>query len=118
MLRMRSYLLLFQRRTNEKEHPWNAEEEKKELLSLIVEYNDADKVVHKFFECKNFWVECNENFERLSNKVLIRTCPCGIVFKTYDPKKVYHSNSCRASYVREKIWNHDSPKKETKAKEA
>jgi hypothetical protein len=41
-----------------------------------------------------------ENFERLSNKVLIRTCPCGIVFKTYDPKKVYHSNSCRASCVR------------------
>jgi hypothetical protein len=59
-----------------------------------------------------------ENFERLSNEVLIRTCPCGIVFKTYDSKKVYHSNSCRASYVREKIWSHDSPKKGTKAKEA
>jgi hypothetical protein len=43
-----------------------------------------------------------ENFERLSNEVLIRTCPCGIVFKAYDPKKVYHSNSCRASYVRER----------------
>jgi hypothetical protein len=43
-----------------------------------------------------------ENFERLSNKVLIRTCPCGIVFKTYDLKKVYHSNSCRASYVKKR----------------
>jgi len=43
-----------------------------------------------------------ENFERLSNKVLIRTCPCGIVFETYDPKKVYHSNKCGASYVRKR----------------
>jgi len=43
-----------------------------------------------------------ENFERLSNKVLVRTCPCGIVFKTYDLKKVYHSNSCRASYVKKR----------------
>jgi hypothetical protein len=43
-----------------------------------------------------------ENFERLSNKVLIRTCPCGIVFKTYDPKKMYHANSCRAIYVRKR----------------
>ena len=43
-----------------------------------------------------------ENFGRLSNEVLIRTCPCGIVFKTYDPKKVYHANSCRASYVRKR----------------
>jgi hypothetical protein len=41
-----------------------------------------------------------ENFGRLSNEVLIRTCSCGIVFKTYDPKKVYHSNNCRAIYVR------------------
>ncbi len=40
-----------------------------------------------------------ENFERLSNKILIRTCYCGIVFKTYDPKKVYHSNKCRIMYV-------------------
>ena len=44
-----------------------------------------------------------ENFERLSNKVLIRTCPCGIVFKTYDPKKVYHSNKCRTNYVRKRF---------------
>ena len=43
-----------------------------------------------------------ENFERLSNVVLIRTCPCGIVFETYDLKKVYHSNSCRVSCVRER----------------
>jgi len=43
-----------------------------------------------------------ENFERLSNKVLIRTCLCGIVFKTYDLKKVYHSNSCKASYVKKR----------------
>jgi hypothetical protein len=41
-----------------------------------------------------------ENFERLSNKVLIRTCPCGVVFRTYDPRKVYHANSCRIIYVR------------------
>ena len=43
-----------------------------------------------------------ENFERLSSVVLIRTCHCGIVFKTYDPKKVYHSNKCRTSYVRKR----------------
>ena len=43
-----------------------------------------------------------ENFERLSNVVLIRTCPCGIVFKTYDPKKMYHSNKCGASYLKKK----------------
>jgi len=43
-----------------------------------------------------------ENFERLSYKVLIRTCPCGIVFETYDPKKVYHTSSCRASCVRKR----------------
>jgi hypothetical protein len=43
-----------------------------------------------------------ENFGRLSNKVLVRTCPCGIVFETYDPKKLYHSNKCGASYVRER----------------
>jgi len=45
------------RRTNEKEHPWNTEEEKKELLSLIVEYNDVDKAILKFLECKYCWVE-------------------------------------------------------------
>ena len=43
-----------------------------------------------------------ENFERLSNKVLIRTCHCGIVFKTYDPKKMYHANKCRSSYVKKR----------------
>ncbi len=43
-----------------------------------------------------------ENSERLSNEVLIRTCPCGIVFETYDPKKVDHSNKCGASYVRKR----------------
>jgi len=43
-----------------------------------------------------------ENFERLSNEVLIRTCSCGIVFKTYDPEKVYHSNKCRTSYYRKR----------------
>jgi len=43
-----------------------------------------------------------ENSERLSNKVLIRTCPCGIVFETYYPKKVHHSNKCGASYVRKR----------------
>ncbi len=44
-----------------------------------------------------------ENFERLSSKVLVRTCHCGIVFETYDPKKVYHANSCRANYVRKNM---------------
>ncbi len=39
------------------EHPLNTEEGKKELLSLIVEYNDVDKAIHKFLECKNCWVE-------------------------------------------------------------
>jgi hypothetical protein len=43
-----------------------------------------------------------ENFERLSSKVLIRTCPCGIVFKTYDPIKMCHSNKCRMSYVKKR----------------
>jgi hypothetical protein len=28
-----------------------------------------------------------ENFERLSNKILSITSPCGIVFETYDLKK-------------------------------
>jgi hypothetical protein len=42
------------------------------------------------------------NFERLSNRVLIRTCSCGIVFETYDPKKMYHSNKCRQIYVSKK----------------
>jgi protein subunit release factor A len=37
-----------------------------------------------------------ENFGRLSNRALSVTCPCGIVFETYDLKKVYHSNKCRA----------------------
>jgi hypothetical protein len=32
-----------------------------------------------------------KKFERLSNEVLIRTCPCGILFKTYELKKVHHS---------------------------
>ena len=39
------------------EHPLNTEEGKKDLLSLIVEYNDVDKAVHKFLECTNCWVE-------------------------------------------------------------
>jgi len=37
-----------------------------------------------------------ENFDRLSNRALSVTCSCGIVFETYDPKKMYHSNKCRA----------------------
>jgi hypothetical protein len=84
------------------EHPRNTEEEKKELLSLIVEYNDVDRLFISSLNVKIVGQSDMENFERLSNKVLIRTCPCGIIFKTYDPKKVYHSNSCRASYVRER----------------
>jgi hypothetical protein len=59
-----------------------------------------------------------ENFGRLSNEVLIRTCPCGIVFKTYDPKKVHHSNNCRASYVRKRYETMAGQRKRTKAKEA
>ena len=59
-----------------------------------------------------------ENFERLSNKVLIRTCPCGIVFETYDPKKVYHSNKCGAIYVRKRNGNMIVQRRRTKAKEA
>jgi hypothetical protein len=43
-----------------------------------------------------------ENFERLSNKILIRTCHCGIVFETYDPKKMYHSNKCGTLHLRKK----------------
>ena len=39
------------------EHPWSTGEEKKDLLSLIVEYNGVDKAVLKFLECKNCWVE-------------------------------------------------------------
>jgi hypothetical protein len=39
------------------EHPLNTEEEKKDFLSLIVEYNDVDKAVHKFREYKNCWAE-------------------------------------------------------------
>ena len=65
-----------------------------------------------------------EKFERLSNEVLIRTCPCGIVFKTYDLKKVYHSNGCRASYVRKRYGamiaqrrKHKQKKFEEKTKE-
>jgi hypothetical protein len=38
-----------------------------------------------------------ENSGSLSNKILSITCPCGIVFETYDPKKMYHSNSCRVN---------------------
>ena len=34
------------------EHPWNTEEEKKDLLSLIVEYNDVDKADHNFLNAK------------------------------------------------------------------
>jgi len=59
-----------------------------------------------------------ENFERLSNKVLIIICPCGIVFKTYDLKKVYHSNNCRASYVRKRYGTMTVQRKRIKAKEA
>lgn len=40
-----------------------------------------------------------ENFERLSSRTLSVTCPCGIVFETYDLKKIYHSNKCRAFCV-------------------
>jgi hypothetical protein len=40
-----------------------------------------------------------ENFERLSYRALSVTCPCGIVFETYDLKKMYHSNKCRAFSV-------------------
>ena len=43
-----------------------------------------------------------ENFVRLSNEILSITCPCGIVFETYDPKKKYHANSCRAICIRQK----------------
>jgi len=59
-----------------------------------------------------------ENSERLSNKVLIRTCSCGIVFETYDPKKVHHSNKCGASYIRKRNGNMMVQRKRTKAKEA
>jgi hypothetical protein len=43
-----------------------------------------------------------ENFERLSNKVLVVTCSCGVVFKTYDPQKMYHSNKCRTNYIKKR----------------
>ena len=55
------------------------------------------------FTKTSIWNACDmENFERLSSTVLVRTCPCGIVFKTYDPKKVNHSNKCMASYIRKR----------------
>jgi len=57
-----------------------------------------------------------ENFGRLSNKVLSRTCPCGIVFETYDPKKVHHSNKCRASYVRKRNGAMTAQRKKLKRK--
>ena len=56
-----------------------------------------------------------KNFERLSNKVLSRRCPCGIVFETYDLKKVYHSNSCRVSCVRKRNGIRIAQRKRTKA---
>jgi hypothetical protein len=43
-----------------------------------------------------------ENFERLSNRALRVTCSCGIVFETYDPKKIHHSNKCRAISVKKR----------------
>jgi hypothetical protein len=46
-----------------------------------------------------------ENFERLSNNVLVRTCNCGIVFETYDPKKVCHSNKCMSSCIKKRKKN-------------
>ena len=47
-----------------------------------------------------------ENFERLSNRTLSVTCPCGIVFETYDLKKMYHSNKCRAfSVIKRNVVN-------------
>jgi hypothetical protein len=57
-----------------------------------------------------------ENFERLSNTVLIRTCPCGIVFETYDPQKMYHSNNCRTSYVRKRCGAKIAQRRELKQK--
>ncbi len=57
-----------------------------------------------------------ENFERLSSVVLIRTCHCGIVFETYDPKKVYHSNKCRTSYVRKRYGTKIAQRRELKLK--
>jgi hypothetical protein len=58
-----------------------------------------------------------ENFGRLSNKVLIRTCSCGIVFETYDPKKMYHSNKCGAINGRKRYGNMIVQRKRTKTKE-
>ena len=42
-------------------------------------------------------MENSENSGRLSNKVLSVTCPCGIVFETYDTNKMYHSNKCKVN---------------------
>ena len=55
---------------------------------------------------------------RLGNNVLIRTCSCGIVFETYDPKKMYHSNKCGAIYGRKRNGNMIVQRKRTKSKEA
>jgi len=52
-----------------------------------------------------------ENFERLSNRVLRVTCSCGIVFETYDPKKIYHSNKCRAISIKKRNAVNDQRKK-------
>jgi hypothetical protein len=59
-----------------------------------------------------------ENFERLSNEVLIRTCPCGMVFETYDPKKVYHSNKCRTSYAKKNYRAKIAQRRKLKSKSA
>jgi hypothetical protein len=59
-----------------------------------------------------------ENFERLSNKIINITCPCGIVFKTYDPKKVYHSNNCGASYVTKRLVKRKRTKQKKLAEKA
>jgi len=64
-----------------------------------------------------YWNACDmENFERLSNEVLIRTCRCGIVFETYDPEKVYHSNKCGAIYVRKRNGAKIAQRKKLKQK--
>jgi hypothetical protein len=59
-----------------------------------------------------------ENVDRLSSKVLVITCSCGIVFKTYDPQKMYHSNKCRTRCVKKRCEAKIVQRRKAKGKEA
>lgn len=33
--------------------------------------------------------------ENLSSTILVKKCPCGLVFETYTKDQVYHSGTCK-----------------------